>query len=87
MLFSHHLIFQLAVEVPPLASVPFPPPLDEGMEEEVWREHVMTPPQSPQLEEQREVRNQYILHLTCKNCIQYLVYVEGVRVLANLGTI
>jgi len=45
---------ELAVEVPPLATVPFPPPLDEGMTEEMWREHVMTPPQSPQPEEQRE---------------------------------
>lgn len=47
---------QLAVEVPPLASVPFPPPLDEGMTEDVWREHVMTPPQSLQLTEQKDVR-------------------------------
>ena len=47
---------QLEVEVPPLASIPFPPPLDEGMTEEMWREHVMTPPQSPQPEEQTEVR-------------------------------
>ena len=47
---------QLAVEVPPLASVPFPPPLDEGMTEDVWREHVMTPPQSPQLKQQKDVR-------------------------------
>ena len=46
---------QLEVEVPPLASIPFPPPLDEGMTEEMWREHVMTPPQSPQPEEQKEV--------------------------------
>lgn len=42
--------------MPPLATVPFPPPLDEGMTEEMWREHVMTPPQSPQAEEQKEVR-------------------------------
>jgi len=47
---------QLAVEVPPQASVPFPPPLDEGMTEDVWREHVMTPPQSPQIMEQKDVR-------------------------------
>ncbi|XP_073239742.1 ciliary-associated calcium-binding coiled-coil protein 1-like isoform X2 [Porites lutea] len=48
------VISELAVEVPPLASVPFPPPLDEGMTEDVWREHVMTPPQSPQLMEQKD---------------------------------
>lgn len=48
------VISQLAVEVPPLASVPFPPPLDEGMTEDVWREHVMTPPQSPQLTQQKD---------------------------------
>lgn len=48
------VVSELAVEVPPLATVPFPPPLDEGMTEEVWREHVMTPPQSPQPEEQKE---------------------------------
>lgn len=51
-----HWFSQLAVEVPPLVTVPFPPPLDEGMSEEVWREHVMTPPQSPQPEKQKEVR-------------------------------
>ncbi|XP_058958331.2 ciliary-associated calcium-binding coiled-coil protein 1 isoform X1 [Pocillopora verrucosa] len=48
------VISELEVEVPPLASIPFPPPLDEGMTEEMWREHVMTPPQSPQPEEQTE---------------------------------
>ncbi|XP_022807450.1 uncharacterized protein C10orf107 homolog isoform X3 [Stylophora pistillata] len=48
------VISELEVEVPPLASIPFPPPLDEGMTEEMWREHVMTPPQSPQPEEQKE---------------------------------
>ncbi|RMX57731.1 hypothetical protein pdam_00004990 [Pocillopora damicornis] len=48
------VITELEVEVPPLASIPFPPPLDEGMTEEMWREHVMTPPQSPQPEEQTE---------------------------------
>lgn len=56
MMFALILNSQLAVEVPPLATVPFPPPLDEGMTEEMWREHVMTPPQSPQPEEQKEVR-------------------------------
>ncbi|KAJ7385509.1 hypothetical protein OS493_015080 [Desmophyllum pertusum] len=45
---------ELAIEVPPLATVPFPPPLDEGMTEELWREYVMTPPQSPQPEEQQD---------------------------------
>jgi len=39
-----------------LATIPFPPPLDEGMSEEVWREYVMTPTQSPQPEEQTNVR-------------------------------
>ncbi|XP_078357529.1 ciliary-associated calcium-binding coiled-coil protein 1-like isoform X1 [Oculina patagonica] len=48
------VVSELAVEVPPLATVPFPPPLDEGMTEEVWREYVMTPPQSPQPEELKE---------------------------------
>jgi len=31
-----------------LATIPFPPPLDEGMTEEVWKEYIMTPPPSPQ---------------------------------------
>ncbi|XP_001628945.2 ciliary-associated calcium-binding coiled-coil protein 1 [Nematostella vectensis] len=45
---------ELTIEVPPLACVPFPPPLDEGMTEEVWRAYIMTPPPSPQPEKETE---------------------------------
>ena len=49
------IFFQVIIEVPPLADVPFPPPLDEGMTEEIWQEHVMTPPPSPEPEKETEV--------------------------------
>lgn len=54
------VLSELVVEVPPLSTVPFPPPLDEGMTEVMWREYVMPPPESPQEEEQtkREVNTQ-----------------------------
>jgi len=48
------VLSELTVEVPPLATVPFPPPLDEGMTEEMWREHLMTPPQAPEVDKQEE---------------------------------
>lgn len=48
------VLSELTVEVPPLATVPFPPPLDEGMTEEMWREHLMTSPQAPEVDEQEE---------------------------------
>ncbi|KAK3739821.1 hypothetical protein QZH41_009067 [Actinostola sp. cb2023] len=38
---------ELKIQIPPMADIPFPPPLDEGMTEEVWREYIMTPPHSP----------------------------------------
>ena len=54
-------ILQLATEVPPLADFPFPPPLDEGMTEVLWREYVMTPPQSPTPEKEKEVKTRILL--------------------------
>ncbi|KAK2558549.1 Ciliary-associated calcium-binding coiled-coil protein 1 [Acropora cervicornis] len=48
------VLSELTLEVPPLATVPFPPPLDEGMTEEMWREHLMTPPQAPEVDKQEE---------------------------------
>ncbi|XP_015757989.1 PREDICTED: uncharacterized protein C10orf107 homolog isoform X3 [Acropora digitifera] len=48
------VLSELTVEVPPLATLPFPPPLDEGMTEEMWREHLMTPPQAPEVDKQEE---------------------------------
>lgn len=38
-----------------MADIPFPPPLDEGMTEEVWKEYIMTPPSSPQADTGDEV--------------------------------
>lgn len=52
---------QLTVEVPPLATLPFPPPLDEGMTEEMWREHLMTSPQAPEVDKQEEVTAEIFL--------------------------
>ncbi|XP_031564152.1 ciliary-associated calcium-binding coiled-coil protein 1-like isoform X2 [Actinia tenebrosa] len=41
---------EVKVEVPPMADIPFPPPLDEGMTEDLWREYIMTPPTTPEPE-------------------------------------
>lgn len=44
LLIHHELstcLFKLLVEVPPNANVPFPPPLDEGLPEEIHSEHVL----------------------------------------------
>ena len=40
-------VLQLDIEVAKAASVPFPPPLDEGMEEDKYEAFVKTPPPSP----------------------------------------
>ena len=38
--FISSFVFQLVVEVPPPSSIPFPPPLDEGLEEDIWLSQV-----------------------------------------------
>ncbi|XP_078668428.1 ciliary-associated calcium-binding coiled-coil protein 1-like isoform X2 [Branchiostoma floridae x Branchiostoma belcheri] len=45
---------ELSVEVAPPADIPFPPPLDEGMREAVYLEHVAPPPPPPEKEEEKE---------------------------------
>lgn len=43
------LSIDLSVEVPPPAEIPFPPPLDEGIEEEIYKEYLSLPtPNLPQ---------------------------------------
>ena len=39
--------FQLDVEVAPAADVPFPPPLDEGVTEEIYTRYIATPEPEP----------------------------------------
>eukprot|EP00058_Branchiostoma_floridae_P023607 XP_002609097.1 hypothetical protein BRAFLDRAFT_91070 [Branchiostoma floridae] len=41
---------ELSIEVAPPADIPFPPPLDEGMKEAVYLEHVAPPPPPPEKE-------------------------------------
>ena len=41
---------QLVVEVLPPATMPYPPPLDEGLREEVYLKHIAPAPPTPSLE-------------------------------------
>lgn len=41
------IIFQLEIEVAKAADVPFPPPLDEGVKEEMFNDYIVTPPPTP----------------------------------------
>ena len=45
MLTTNYFLYylQLSVEVPPPAEIPFPPPLDEGIEEEIYKEYLSLP--------------------------------------------
>ena len=42
---------KLEIEVAKPASLPFPPPLDEGADEELFKSYIATPPPSPTPEE------------------------------------
>lgn len=44
----------LDVEVAKAASVPFPPPLDEGVTEDMFNDYIATPPPSPSPEPEKE---------------------------------
>ena len=41
---------QLDIEVVKAADVPFPPPLDEGITEELYNDYLVTPPPTPETE-------------------------------------
>ena len=42
-----NFVFQLSVEVAKAADVPFPPPLNEGVTEEMHSLYIATPPPTP----------------------------------------
>ena len=42
------LMLQLILEVPLPASMPWPPPLDEGVSEDLYRQYIATPPPTPE---------------------------------------
>ena len=56
-----NVYFQISVELLPLASVPYPSPLEEGMPKEIYDKYIAPPPLSEATESKKDLLNEVSL--------------------------